>query len=685
MKQKIITLLIFISISVCKLNAQYKVYFGDNYPPYNYLNEKGDLIGFNIDILNTIKDLYKEKDIQINGGNWRTVNESLKNGNIDAIGGYHIPGSLDSEYLYTRAAINTSHSFLFNKNNFHDFSLEYFRRAKEPLVAMWKNDVLIHYIQSINPTVKFLFVKSYEDLINTIDRKDVTCIFGQRIGAMYYAKKLNKDYILPLDHKILERSMGFKVSKEKPELAKILNNGLEVILANGKHQEIYDKWITQYEKKNTDWHNYFKYLLITGIIISLLFALLLIANRVLKSKIQTKTKDLRKQLDLNSKIMLELEDQKNKAEESDKMKSAFLANMSHEIRTPMNGILGFTDLLKTVDYSSEKQALFIDIIQKSGNRMLETINNIIDVSKLESGMEKIFIQEVNINSNINELNKFFTPEATSKGIDLIFKEEVSSLTKPFYTDKYKVNSILTNIIKNALKFTNKGFIEVKYSVNNEYAEFWIKDSGIGIPFEKQNSIFNEFVQADISHSSGYEGSGLGLSISKGYANLLKGEIKLKSEPNKGTSFYVKIPNLTKSNNETNNIAKPKINKKAASLNYKILIAEDDETSFFYLENVLEKVSNNIIRAKNGNEVVELAKNNPDIDVILMDIKMPFLNGFEATKEIRKFNKEVYIIAQSAYSQTSFRTKADEAGCNTYISKPIDNKKLLQIIENIKQN
>lgn len=680
MSQRIITLLLVFTICICKLNAQYNVQFSNHYPPYNYLNENEELVGFNIDLLNAIKDLYKT-DIHISSDEWKTINESLAKNKIDAIGGFHYPGSLDPEYIYTRGAINTSHCFLYN-NNFHNkFSIKYLRTTKEPLVAMWKSDVLIHYIQSINPSVNFLFVHSYKDLVKTLDREDVTCVFGQRTGAMYYAKQLNKDYVTPYTNRILERSMGFKVSKNAPELAAILNNGLEVILANGTYQQIYDKWIAEYDKNPNDWRNYLKYIFFAGLIILSLFILLLIVNRILKAKVLKKTKDLTEQLELNSRIMIALKNEKNKAEESDKMKSAFLANMSHEIRTPMNGILGFTNLLKTVKYSPEKQAQFIDIIQKSGNRMLDTINNIIDVSKLESGLEKPNINEVNIKKNLKELCDFFRQEADSKGIDLVLKENNSTLLEPFYTDEYKVNSILTNLIKNALKFTNKGFVEIKYEVTNEAAEFWVKDSGIGIPYNKQKSIFNEFEQADYSHSSGYEGSGLGLSISKGYVHLLNGEINLESEPGKGSSFYVRIPNCMVKN-KTISLQKTTTKNNVPS-NLNILIAEDDDTSFLYLETALEKVSNSIIRARNGEEVIELAKKHTEIDVILMDIKMPNLNGFEATKEIRKFNTLVYIIAQSAYMQESFIQKATAAGCNSFISKPVDQQKLIKLLSQIK--
>lgn len=541
MRHLFLTFLLLISLASGRVLAQYEVMFSSHYPPYNYFNEDGELVGFNIDILNAINDLY-ELDLNISGDQWNTINYALDSGDIQAIGGVHYPGSPDNKYIYTRSAINTSHCFLYNTEHLREFSLEIFRSLKNPLVAVWKNDVLNHYVLSINPSAKFIYINDYEALISTLDRDDVICIFGQRIGSMYYAKKLDKDYVRPLDHRILERNMGFKVSKDYPELAEGLNNGLEVILANGEYQRIYDKWINEYNKDNNDWHNYLKYILISGSLIAILFLFLLVVNWILQTKVRAKTNDLQQQLKLNSQIMKELEKQKIKAEESDKMKSAFLANMSHEIRTPMNGILGFTELLKSVDYSSEKQAKFISIIQQSGNRMLGTINNIIDVSKLESGLEKLTIEKVDIKNLVFELHDFFAPEASAKGLILILKENISVDFQSFQTDEYKINSILTNLIKNALKFTKEGFVEIKYSLTNSMVEFWISDTGIGIAEEKQKSVFGQFVQADFSHSSGFEGSGLGLSISQGYVQLLNGEIKLESEFNKGTIFYIRIPN-----------------------------------------------------------------------------------------------------------------------------------------------
>jgi PAS domain S-box-containing protein len=378
---------------------------------------------------------------------------------------------------------------------------------------------------------------------------------------------------------------------------------------------------------------------------------------------------------------LELVNARNRAEESDRLKSAFLANMSHEIRTPMNGILGFADLLKSQNYSREEQARFIGIIQKSGNRMLSTINNIIDISKIESGVETVEIELVNFRVMIKDLYQFFLPEAKKRGLQLILTEPKDTLHDSFYSDDYKLNSILTNLIKNALKFTREGTITVGYSFSDNQVAFHVTDTGIGVAKDKQESIFNQFVQADNSSSRGFEGSGLGLSISKGYVDLLGGKIRMESKLHKGTSFYVKIPVNTKGNERHQNTLPADAGKITPLSNLKIIIAEDDPISADYLDFILKEISSNILFARNGIEAVELIKTNEDTDLILMDMRMPKMNGIEATRLIREFNTDVFIIAQTAFTKEGYKQKTIEAGCNDFILKPINKNKLLEIIAN----
>ncbi|MEI6575502.1 MAG: response regulator [Bacteroidota bacterium] len=370
---------------------------------------------------------------------------------------------------------------------------------------------------------------------------------------------------------------------------------------------------------------------------------------------------------------------KEKAEESDRLKSAFLANMSHEIRTPMNGILGFACLLKEPGLTGNEQQKFVEIIEQSGARMLNIINDIIDISKIESGQAKTLITESNINEQLEYLYAFFKPEVDKKGIELINKNILIANEAMILTDREKIYAILTNLIKNAIKFTDHGTIEFGCEKKGDFLEFFVKDTGVGIAENRQNAIFERFIQADISDKRAFQGAGLGLSIAKAYIEMLGGKVWVKSTVEQGSVFYFTIPYVIQQSGELSlkNYRGPEEN---LNTNLKILIAEDDEAAYVLINLALKGISKNIIHAPNGLEAVKKCRENPDIDIIMMDIKMPGLNGYEATEEIRKFNKNVVIIAQTAFGLSGDKDKAIKAGCNDYISKPIDKNILRSLVK-----
>ena len=381
------------------------------------------------------------------------------------------------------------------------------------------------------------------------------------------------------------------------------------------------------------------------------------------------------------KRAIELIIAKEKAEESDRLKSAFLTNMSHEIRTPMNGILGFTELLKEPNLSSDDQLDYIQTIQISGARMLNTINNIVDVSKIESGLIQVDIKETNINEKMEFTYKFFKPEIEIKGLKFLLKNSLPSKEAIIKTDNEKVYGILTNLVRNAIKFTYEGSIEFGYEKKGEYLEFFVKDTGIGIPKNQNELIFERFRQGSESHNRGYEGSGLGLSICKSYVEMLGGEIWVESKEGKGSIFYFNIPYnaVSKEKAAIENVVSAEYNEVEIK-KLKILIVEDDEISYSFLTKMLQKISYEVIHAITGIEAIDACRNNPDIDLVLMDIRMPFMDGNEATRQIRQFNKGVIIIAQTAYGYSSDSEKAIEAGCNDYISKPINKSLFYELIK-----
>ena len=328
--------------------------------------------------------------------------------------------------------------------------------------------------------------------------------------------------------------------------------------------------------------------------------------------------------------------------------------MSHEIRTPMNGILGFSELLKTPGITGAKQHEYIDIIGKSGRRMLNIIDDIVDISKIEAGLMHTEMRVANINEQIEYIHSLIKPETEAKGIKLSFKNGLDSEEAAIRTDQEKLFTILANLVKNALKYTEKGTIEFGYSLIGSKAKskellFYVKDTGRGIPKDRQEAIFERFIQADIRDKMARQGAGLGLTIAKSYVEMLGGKIWVESEEDMGSVFYFTLPYDADRVIRNGGPSEEELNQgKAGVQGLIILIAEDDETSGKLISINVRGYSKEVIRAGTGSEAVEICRSRPDIDLILMDIKMPGLNGYEATRQIRQFNKEVVIIAQTAY-------------------------------------
>jgi PAS domain S-box-containing protein len=383
---------------------------------------------------------------------------------------------------------------------------------------------------------------------------------------------------------------------------------------------------------------------------------------------------------LQKTIEKQLIEAKEKAEEADKLKSAFLANMSHEIRTPMNGILGFTELLQNPELTGEQQQKFIEIIHESGNRMLETVNAIIDISRIETGQIEMKIAETNVNNEIETLYNFFLPEAKKKGLQLSLEKLLSEENSHWFTDVSKFNSIFTNLVKNAIKYTDEGTIDIGCEVKNGQLYCYVKDTGIGIPEDRQNAVFNRFEQADIADTRAFEGSGLGLAIAKAYVEMIGGKIGVKSEEGRGSEFWFMVPEQPGKQEKEIDNGKSDIVGKSAPKKLKIIIAEDDEISAEFLSVLLKNTASEIFWAKSGKETVELCKKHPDADLVLMDIKMPDGNGYDALKEIRKFDNNVRIIAQTANALAGDREKILDSGFDEYVSKPVLKKDLMMKID-----
>ena len=378
---------------------------------------------------------------------------------------------------------------------------------------------------------------------------------------------------------------------------------------------------------------------------------------------------------------IDLIHERERAEENNRLKSAFLANMSHEIRTPMNGILGFAEILKDQTLNLQEKQEYLDIIEKSGIRMLNIINDIVDISKIESGQMEVSLSETNINDVLKYIYNLFKLEVEKKGIQLSYDYSLVDENAMILTDREKLYAILSNLVKNAVKFTTVGRIDFGYEYKDETLRFFVKDSGLGIEKSKQKIIFERFIQADVSDKRSYQGAGLGLSISKAYVEMLGGKIGVESEFGKGSMFYFTIPyKKYQQTPEINTLLEPNSNITTNNLKkLKIIIAEDDEITTKLINTIVAKYSIHIFKVRNGNDAVETCKNNPDIDLIFMDIQMPDMNGYEAIKQIREFNNEVIIFAESAFVMLGDKEKAFSIGSNEYLSKPYKSQQLIELL------
>jgi len=353
-------------------------------------------------------------------------------------------------------------------------------------------------------------------------------------------------------------------------------------------------------------------------------------------------------------------------------------NISHEIRTPLNGILGFNEILTDPDLLPEEKEQYLKMLNISSDRLINTVTNFMDISLLTSGNQKIYKKEIRLEKLMNDTVEKFQNACESKKLSLILHLKGLENDLKVYTDGDLLSKILNHLIDNALKSTNQGTIAVGCDIKDNELHFFVKDSGIGIYEENKQKIFDYFMQENIDNTRGYEGSGLGLTISKGIVDLLGGKIWLDSEKGNGTTFYFSIP-ISDQSGETN--SPNKIQRSAANRNKQaILVVEDDDTNLLYINILLKHDLLEVFNAGNGAEAVELCKKHPEIQLVLMDLKLHEMDGFEATRQIKLLRNNLPVIAVTAYSGTDDQQKALEAGCDEFITKPLKKELLFQKME-----
>lgn len=476
----------------------------------------------------------------------------------------------------------------------------------------------------------------------------------------------NTDGIIEYVNPFFEKTTGYSIQETIGKSPKILNSGYH---SKEYYKEMWSKllsgesWYGEFRNKKKNGDLYWENVNIAPVKNS--------ENKI------THFIALKEDITEKKKILSDLEEAKNKAEEADRLKTAFLASMSHEIRTPLNSIVGFSTIIAE-ETKSEDFKEFSGIIHDQSEVLLRLIDDLIDFARIESETIEIKPTLFDLNSLLKSLHTIFEHKCC-EDVTLIMDPQYSKIL--ISSDKNRLKQIFINLITNALKFTNKGSITFGYYVdNNSNVTCFVKDTGIGIPKNQHDKVFERFTKLN----EFAQGTGLGLSIIKKIINLMDGTIELESEANKGATFKFHIPFEIKEVDDSQVDEIPlKIVSKNKS-NFTILVAEDNESNFFYIEQILKNEDYNIIRARNGQLAVDICENNKDIDLILMDIKMPVLDGWDACVQIKKTNPLIPVIAQTAHALTDDIEKANKLNFDGYIPKPLDKELLLKLINKFRK-
>ncbi len=648
-----------------KDNKDLKVAVFPYYAPYQFINEQGEIDGIFIDLLKLIEEKNNIKFKKVYYNKWEDVLVDTQNNKIDLILEVQKTKSR-SEYLNFFEPLFESQLVIAQKKGSEKINgLENFGKRKMVLPNKYS---IVETLKIKYPKIDISSEANDAECLKKLNNGDYDAFVGPRAVVNYFIKKENLSNIIISDTINEKYTPSLAINNKNVLLTSIFRKSLDNISSKEKNQ-ILNNWlfnlVVPFYEKSIFW------IYVSSSILGLLL-LFSGLSFYLKMNVKKKTK--------------ELNIAKEKAEQSDRFKTNLIQNISHEIKTPMNGIIGFTELLKGNDLTSIDRAKYLDIISNSTKDLEISINNILDISQLETKQIQLNKEFVDLNSLIKELEIFFAPIAKAKNIKLEIKSNPLDSNLFFKTDKKKLQKALSYIVDNAIKFTNFGFVNISYEVNQNGLNIIIRDTGIGIDENEKELVFNSFSQSKKTISRSYGGLGLGLYFATKYVSLLNGKINFTSTKDSGSVFNILFSNIeTIPKLNENKLNKKK--SKGSNNEFNILIAEDVSINFLLLQKLLSKNSNfkfNIKRAENGQETIDLYKEN-EFDLIFMDIKMPVIDGYEATKVIKKLNADSIIIAQTAFSRDEDIENAYQSGCDDFLAKPIDSTKLNEILEKYLEN
>ncbi|MCF8304642.1 MAG: transporter substrate-binding domain-containing protein [Bacteroidales bacterium] len=535
MKQKLILVMLLFFLLVNGISAGKSiVYYGDNnYPPYAYTGKDGEPAGFEVELIREIGRIM-EFDLSVQLKDWHEVVAHMKSGESNVVSSMLHTQEREQYVNYSIPYIKITYAIFTRKGS----DVEAVDDLRDSVIIVQESDVMHDYVLENSISFRLILAKNQKEALRMLASGRGAAALCAKMQGYYYIseyKLLNlESHELPLE----SFDYCYVSPKGNEEVIATINEGLNILKETGRFDELHEKWFGIYREDNLysfirQWGSW--------ILAALVVAGILIIAWIytLNKSVAGKTLELREELDHRKIIEQQLRIAKNKAEESDRLKSAFLANMSHEIRTPMNGIIGYAEMLRDEKLEKEEQQRFTDSIVKNTHKLLHIITDLINISKIETGQLKVSHMEFDPNDLMNELYELFVDKIDSH-IDFKVNSKTAGLNKTLKGDREKIRKVVMNLLDNAAKFTSQGYIKLDYDLIDNRMKIMVEDTGAGIPMHQQQKVFENFWQVDPNDVE-KGGTGLGLSIAKGFVEAMKGKITLKSTPGKGSTFTVYIP------------------------------------------------------------------------------------------------------------------------------------------------